>query len=55
MRYKVDICLRSEMKLDGTFSNQQFKIHGCKMYCRGRNKMAEEFFFMLMKIFFVKL
>ena len=38
MRYKVDICLFSEAKLDDTFPNQQFKIHGYKMYRRNRNK-----------------
>ena len=35
---KVDICLFSETKLDETFPNQQFKIHGYKMYRRDRNK-----------------
>ena len=38
MRDKVGIYLFSEMKLDETFPNQQFKIHGYKMYCRDRNK-----------------
>ena len=38
MRDKVDICLFSETKLDGTFPNQQFKIHGYKMYHIDRNK-----------------
>ena len=38
MRDKVDICLFSETKLDETFPNQQFKIHGYKMYRRDRNK-----------------
>ena len=35
---KVNICLFSETKLEETFLNQQFKIHGYKMYCRDRNK-----------------
>ena len=38
MRDKVDICLFSETKLDETFPNHQFKIHGYKMYRRDRNK-----------------
>ena len=38
MRDKIDICLFSETKLDETFPNQQFKIHGYKIYCRDRNK-----------------
>ena len=38
MRDKLDICLFSETKLDETFPNQQFKIHGYKMYRRDRNK-----------------
>ena len=38
MRDTVDICLFSETKLDETFPNQQFKIHGHKMYRRDRNK-----------------
>ena len=41
MRDKVDIlsrCLFSETKLDETFHNQQFKIHGYKMCRRERNK-----------------
>ena len=38
MRYKVDICLFSETKLDETFPNQQFKIHGHKIYRRYSNK-----------------
>ena len=38
MRDKVDICLFSETKLDETFPNQEFKIHGYQMYRRDRNK-----------------
>ena len=38
MRDKVYICVSSETKLDETFPNQQFKIHGYKMYRRDRNK-----------------
>ena len=38
IRDKVDICLFSEAKLDESFPNQQFKIHGYKVYRRDRNK-----------------
>ena len=38
MRYKVDVCLFSETKLDETFSNQQLMIHGYRMYCGDRNE-----------------
>ena len=38
MRNKIDICFYSETKLDETFHNQQFKIHGYKMYPRDRNE-----------------
>ena len=38
MRQKIDTCLFSETNLYETFPNQQFKIHGCKMYCKDRNK-----------------
>ena len=38
MRDKVDICLFYETTLDETFPNQQFKIHGYKMYRRDRKK-----------------
>ena len=38
MQYKVGICLFPEMKLDETLPNQQFKVHGYKMYLRDRNK-----------------
>ena len=34
----IDICLFSETKLDETFPNQEFKIHGCKVNRRDRNK-----------------
>ena len=38
IRNKVDIYLFSETILDETFSNQQFKIYGSKLYWRDRNK-----------------
>ena len=38
MRNKIDRCLFSETKLDKAFPNQQFKIHGYKMYRRDRKK-----------------
>ena len=38
MRDKVDTCLFSETKLDEIFPNQQFKIHGYKMYRKDRSK-----------------
>ena len=41
MRNKIDIGLFSETKLDESFPNQQFKIHGCKMHHRDRNKHGD--------------
>ena len=38
MRNKRNVCLFFETKLDETFPNQQFKVHGYKIYCRDRNK-----------------
>ena len=38
IRDKVDICLFSETKLDERFPNQQFKIHGSKIYHMDRHK-----------------
>ena len=52
MRQIVDICLFSETKLDETFSDHEFQVHGYKMNRRYRSKV--EFFVMLMKIFLVK-
>ena len=52
MRQIVDICLFSETKLDETFPDHKFQVHGYKMYRRYRSKV--EFFVMLMKIFLVK-
>ena len=37
---KIDICLIPETKLDQPFPNQQFQIHGFKMFCRGRGKYS---------------
>ena len=52
MRQIVDICLFSETKLDETFPDHEFQVHGYKMYRRDRSKV--EFFVMLMKIVLVK-
>ena len=38
VRNNIDISLFSETKVDKTFPNQQFKISGCKMFRRDRNK-----------------
>ena len=37
---KIEICLISETKLDQSFPNQQFQMHGYQMFHRDRNKYS---------------
>ena len=45
MGNNIDISLFSETKLNETFPNQQFKISGCEMFRRDRNKRDEGIMF----------
>ena len=37
---KIDVCLKLETKVDESFLNQQFKINGCKIFRRDRDKFG---------------
>ena len=37
---KIDICLILETKLDQSFPNQQFQMHGYQIFHRDRNKYS---------------
>ena len=45
IKNQINVCLISETKVDESFPNQQFKINGCKMFRKDRDRFGGELIF----------